>query len=217
MKSIIIISDTHTKHKDIIFRHRANIIIFAGDSVNTLNCKNKKISLKEISCFVVWMGSLDIKHKIFVSGNGDGVYISKHEDKIRKLCTKNGIIYLRDEATIIDGVKIYGSPWTIKHNVNDGYALKTEKKLLKKYKRIDKDTDILITHTPPKYILDKGDNEGDNFGSTSLRKVVLKMDNLKYHVFGHIHESQGVMSINQTTFINAAYSSKLQYQLIKYY
>ena len=61
---------------------------------------------------------------------------------------------------------------------------------------------ILITHDPPYNILDVsyfGSNAGlmDLLASVSKVKPVL-------HVFGHIHESSGVMNHKGTLFVNAA-------------
>lgn len=68
---------------------------------------------------------------------------------------------------------------------------------------ITKDTDILLTHGPPYQILDQT-REGKFAGSKTLKDKISN-SNIKYHIFGHIHE-EGSSSIELgcTTFINAS-------------
>lgn len=59
--------------------------------------------------------------------------------------------------------------------------------LYKKWDLIPSNIDILMTHMPPKHILDKT-SSGKHWGSSSLREKVLKEIKPKVHVFGHVHE-----------------------------
>lgn len=58
---------------------------------------------------------------------------------------------------------------------------------LEKWMKIPLDTDILISHTPP---IGHGDLccSGVRAGCVELLSVLQKRLNVKYHVFGHIHE-----------------------------
>ena len=53
------------------------------------------------------------------------------------------------------------------------------------------DVDILITHSPPKYILDIAKKPDIHVGCSALYERVIKMKP-KFHIFGHIHESGGI-------------------------
>lgn len=64
-------------------------------------------------------------------------------------------------------------------------------------------TDVLITHHPPKGILDSTSHHGYSNGNLSLLKKVLQIKP-KLHVFGHVHLRQGIFKNNDTTFINSA-------------
>lgn len=68
---------------------------------------------------------------------------------------------------------------------------------------IPNDVDVLITHCPPKGIMDLAPWGKVNIGSeTLLEKVnVIKP---KIHCFGHLHDCYGIMKINDTVFINAS-------------
>jgi len=56
--------------------------------------------------------------------------------------------YLEDSSVTIEGYKIHGSPWTPEF-CGWAFMLENEKDMLKKWKMIPDDTDILITHGPP--------------------------------------------------------------------
>jgi Icc-related predicted phosphoesterase len=67
--------------------------------------------------------------------------------------------------------------------------MKARGKIYMVWDQIPEDTDILITHGPPKGILDltyRRDNAVDVCGDSSLLKRVMKLD-LKLMCFGHIH------------------------------
>lgn len=92
-------------------------------------------------------------------------------------------------------LKIWGSPWTLTFpGINPKCTAFTgdEKLLASKFSMIPDDIDILVTHGPPKFIMDEI-NSGpypENAGSVSLMNKV-KDSNIKIHVFGHIHEGYG--------------------------
>ena len=63
--------------------------------------------------------------------------------------------------------------------------------------------DVLITHGPINCVLDSG------YGCHVLKDKVDRMADLKAHLFGHIHESTGLLKIEGTFFSNAAQSVHL--------
>ncbi len=77
----------------------------------------------------------------------------------------------------------------------------SEENILLLLEPVARDSDVLITHTPPMGILDST-MFGHRGGSESIRKVV---DTVRpaLHVFGHIHESGGVERHENTVFVNA--------------
>jgi Icc-related predicted phosphoesterase len=58
------------------------------------------------------------------------------------------------------------------------------------YNRIPRDTDILITHTPPFMTLDTT-RKGKQAGCHVLSRKLAELRKCRLHVFGHIHESAG--------------------------
>ena len=78
----------------------------------------------------------------------------------------------------------------------------------KKWEQIPKDTDILLTHTPPYGILDNvlraNGDLGENVGCPHLRDKVKEIQ-VRLHVFGHIHANgQQVYTDYKTNYINAS-------------
>lgn len=96
----------------------------------------------------------------------------------------------------IEGYKIWGSPVT-PYFLGMAFNVRPGKDIEKAWQKIPNDTDILITHGPPKGIADNG------IGSEELLKRV-NIIKPKIHVYGHAHGSNGMKTINGTTFINAA-------------
>jgi hypothetical protein len=99
-------------------------------------------------------------------------------------------VYLEQEAYEAEGVKFFGTKFF--WNCPDGNPY---------YDQIPTDTDVLITHTPPKGILDT------DRGCPAIRKKVGELKP-KLHVFGHIHSgygnTRGTDEYAQTIFVNAS-------------
>jgi len=64
------------------------------------------------------------------------------------------------------------------------------------------DMDVLVTHGPPKGIMDKIES-GLGIGCEYLREFVDRVKP-KYHFFGHNHAGAGVQTNGDTLFVNSA-------------
>lgn len=98
--------------------------------------------------------------------------------------------YLEDESAEFEGLKIYGTPWQ-KRFYDWAFNL-DELQLAGKWNMIPEDTDILITHGPPKYYGDLV-QRGTHEGSEVKPKLV---------VFGHIHPGRGRWQYGDTILAN---------------
>jgi len=195
-KKITFISDTHTKH-----RHLTNdlpggdILIHCGD-ISSRGYKN------EIENFLGWFdGIKGYEYKIFIAGNHDFGFQDNPKECFELLKNYSSVTYLEDNSIIIDGIKIYGSPWQPRFhnwafNVNRGWDI------AQKWERIPQDTDILITHGPLLGILDIT-NISERVGCEDLYNRVMEIKP-KVHAFGHIHSSYGMKEMDGMTFINAS-------------
>lgn len=198
-------SDTHNYHKYLDIKDGIDTIIHCGDF--TSSRKNNK---EDAIDFLNWYSSLNIKNKILIAGNHDSfIFKLSQEKKVFDFFKKNypNIIYLEDSSVVIDGIKFYGSPWSLRFM--DWDFMKTENQLFDVFSKIDKDTDVLITHAPAEQILDYA--TGRILGSSSLRyQIDHNLKHIKYHLFGHIHESYGYRDLEKYTAINAAYLDYLK-------
>lgn len=200
--NILAISDTHGFHKDIKDFTNIDMIIFAGDFSNS---RIPSINLPEADDFFNWFSEIPVKHKIMIAGNHD----SAMEAKIVKV--PKDIIYLEHEWCDIDGIKIFGSPYT--PTFGNWSFMKKRGELDPYWQEIPIGTDILVTHGPPHGILDVSrDRDGilEFCGDKELLNNVYRVQP-KYHIFGHIHSFQdcinkGYRKINdiRTIFYNAS-------------
>lgn len=168
-----------------------DIFIHAGDFTGNG-------TLEEVEDFNHFLAGLDHTHKIVISGNHEYCF-EKEPRQSQDLL--NNCIYLQDNATIIEGIKFYGSPWQ-PWFFNWAFNLERGAEIRKKWELIDNDTDVLITHGPP---VGHGDEvvSGERVGCEDLIDFVDRIKP-KYHIFGHIHEGYGISHNSHTTFINAS-------------
>ena len=194
---IVCISDTHSMHDEIKLPP-GDMLIIAGDICNH--------GLEhEVIFFNQWIKSIDYKYKIVIAGNHDW-YFQKRKVKRDEF----DFTYLQDESIIIEGIKIYGSPWQPEF-YNWAFNLPRGELIKAKWDMIPRNTDILITHGPP---LNYGDLTlyGKNVGCADLLNAVNRIKP-KYHIFGHIHPAYGIYKNDDTTFINASVCNE-QYEPI---
>jgi len=184
------ISDTHTYHDLLTIPQGIDMVIHSGDCSNP---RDPYTNEPEVRDFIHWFKSLPIKHKIYVAGN--------HDTSIeKKLITKQyfqdyNIIYLEDDLVEIEGVMIYGNPYT---PMFGQWAFMKDRVKLDRYWKnaIPSSLDILVTHGPPKGILDKSydrDNYLECCGDKSLLNKVMEVQPA-YHLFGHIHNCKDIIN-----------------------
>lgn len=199
---IWLISDTHGKENELTVPENIDMVISAGDGgtyKNPFSCK------KDLDKFLTWFNDLPIEHKIYVPGNHD----TAMEEELIEEEIYQEIFFLFHQSFETQGIRIFGSPYTPAF-YNWAYN-STEKELEELWKDIPNDLDILVTHGPPKNILDRC-QDGYRAGCKHLLNAV-KDTKPKYHVFGHIHEDGGKQEVyDGTTFINASVLD-LQYQM----
>jgi Icc-related predicted phosphoesterase len=116
--------------------------------------------------------------KAFQLNKGDA---EKGRAMLKKVCT-----YLEHEFVEVEGIKIFGSPytpefydWAFMYKPQEGIHI---------WNIPHKEIDILVTHGPPLGILDQV--QRGNTGCLDLLNLIHKVKP-KYHLFGHIHEAYG--------------------------
>lgn len=205
-KTVVLISDTHWEHSKLHIPG-GDILIHSGDMCMPWN--------KDLTDFIEWLGSQQHPHKILVCGNHDKLF-QNNKDYYLDLCDRYNITYLEDSGVTIDGLVIWGSPWTPKraNNKNNAFTL-PRKELMEKWNQIPDNVNILVTHCPPYSV---GDVNGSVFkcvahqsGDYGLYKTVNRLKELKIHCFGHVHYGRGMYKgTNGVYFINCAIDKRQQ-------
>lgn len=199
---ILCISDTHGQHNQLNLVD-ADMIIHAGDCTNQ---RDPYLNAPELEVFYNWYKSLPYKYKVYIPGNHDTSFprnLVQIPDEIIVLC---------HNETEIEGVKMFGSPYT--PEFGQGWAYNVDRSKIQRYwNQIPDDTDIIITHGPAKGIMDLTygrDNNLKQCGCGSLLHTIKEIKP-KYHIFGHIHDESGIFNggiLNVpkigTTFVNAS-------------
>lgn len=163
----------------------------------------------EVEDFVDWFSNLNYQHKIFIAGNHDFFFERESNENIQHILNDN-IIYLHNSQVEIEGIRIWGSPYTPRF-FNWAFNFDRGTDLEKNWQQIPVNTDILVTHGPPFGILDRTVS-GLNVGCEELMKKVKEIQP-KYHLFGHIHEGYGMLQSEKTTFINGSVLNE-RYELV---
>ena len=130
-QNILLLSDTHGKHRLIDIPKNIQIVIHCGDICNAGD-------MDEVLDFFKWYAQLEIPHKIFIQGNHDLPF--ELEPEWGKRLIPKDIIWLNDEAIVISEINIMVISAFPFYN-----GIETKNKI-----------DIIASHYPPYGILDNG-------------------------------------------------------------
>jgi len=210
-KRITHISDTHNKHKQLNGKlPGGDILIHSGD-ISSLGRKH------EVEGFIKWFNEIDnYAYKIFIAGNHD---MSFHKEKLLRdklahfegrteydtECAEGkpewlkdmlsvglagGVFYLEDTGIDIEGIKIWGSPYSPSFGYGWAFNVDRGYDSAQIWNQIPIDTDIVITHGPIYGYNDRTSNTNTNVGCADLYH---RLHEVKPHLHfaGHIHEAYG--------------------------
>lgn len=237
---IVHISDTHLRHDQYVLDQNipdGDILVHSGDFSKfsfSRHFHKEEDYLKEINELNKFFDSLPHKYKIFVAGNHETNFPNHRPEQTARLLTS--CIYLQDSLITIKGIRFYGSPWNgLRHNSFARGFSSPYSNLLRYWRKIPDETDILITHNPPLHIFDLGSNkhvfnvavycnqcneyhkEYRHFGCPDLRNEILNRIRPKVHLFGHAHEPNGTCWQDGILFSNAAFAFKPHATVIDYF
>lgn len=193
---LVMISDTHGFHEQLEIPD-GDVLVHAGDF-----CLHGEAA--ELEAFDRFLGALPHSSKLVVAGNHD---FCMQAAGVKAAALLSNADYLIDSGCVIDGMNFWGSPWQPIF-LDMAFNLPAAA-LRQRWAEIPEDTDVLITHTPPRDILDLT-SLGISAGCDELARR-LESVQPKLHVFGHIHEGYGIQATPSTTFVNAC-SCTLDYQ-----
>jgi Icc-related predicted phosphoesterase len=191
---LILISDTHGFEPKV---PDGDILIHAGDL--TMNG-----TYNQVAKAGTWLRSLPHKNKIVIAGNHDWLFEKNLPDARAMLGP--GIHYLENSSTTVERLKIYGSPvqprffdWAF--NVDRGAKIKAY------WDMIPDNVDVLVTHGPPRGILDQANpaRNTEHCGCDDLWDAIHRIQP-RIHVFGHIHGGYGKQ---ETKFETMCYNASV--------
>ena len=187
---IALLSDTHELHREVEVPP-CDLLVHAGDF--TMFSR----SAAAVEDFDEWLGELPCRHRVVVPGNHDSCLEPNRAAVVR---LQNAQVLI-NEAIIIEGLRIWGSPAT--PLLNGAFALPGLRARQELYASIPADTDVLVTHGPPLRILDRSPGSPEHQGCPALLDAVERTQPL-IHCFGHVHGAYGMRQSDSTTFVNAA-------------
>ena len=202
---ITCIADLHGFYPEL---EGGDLLIVAGD----LTARDDILQYKY---FNRWIGNQIYKKKVVICGNHD-MFLERCVRPAYKYLNK--ATYLCDSGTEFEGLKIWGSPWTLTFpgiNPHCTAFTGTEEDLKAKFDLIPDDIDILVTHGPPYGILDMVYDRSlealKSVGSKSLSRRILGLSSPwiskkpKFHIFGHIHEGYDSCVHEGRNYINCSH------------
>ncbi len=142
-----------------------------------------------------------------MAGNHDWAFVQRWTGDNLPHLTWN---YLYDSSVEVQGLKIWGGPWT---KTLCGWAFELDSYQMKmKWNLIPKDVDIIMVHGPVYGFGDKllrpWPGEDPHAGSRSLFNKIVELGdfpNLKAVVTGHIHEGYGKVEAHGIQWINPSH------------
>lgn len=202
----VCISDTHNSLPKL---PAGDVLIHAGDLTN-------QGTFSELQKTVAWLEKAPFECKLVVAGNHDitldPLFYEKYgsrfhnqnaqnaDECIRLLKGSSSLTYLKHEAKAIrltkeDGPQthftVFGSPYSPSRGLwAFGYAAEEADAL---WAQVPLDSDIVITHTPPKSHCDESPSRG-SAGCEALRQALWRV-RPRLAVCGHVHEARGAQTV----------------------
>ncbi|KAL5421445.1 hypothetical protein PMIN04_005604 [Paraphaeosphaeria minitans] len=211
----LIMSDTHDGHDKILkSTPQCDVLLHCGDFTQDGSPEAIKQVLDAFS-------KIEVELKLFIAGNHEialdkEYYLSQggteegHQKARRLLCTP-GIRFLEEgthELTLKSGThfKIFVSPWTPRYD-SSAFQYSTHKDRFNQSNMtpswaenvgttasiIPESVDIVMTHGPLKYVLDKP-GDGTSAGREHLRRAIART-RPRLHCFGHVHKGYGAQRV----------------------
>ena len=211
---VVMISDTHGKHRELdSILPDGDILIHAGDFSTNYN-------MEDAIDFNEWLGTLPHNYKIVVRGNHDSptsVRVPHSHNvpwnKETSIILSNAIL-LEDSSVKLEipgkkrTVNIYGTNFYHPMDASTYLDFQVYEKIpCYSTSDMDSNIDILVSHVPPKGFNDE--YKGFSFGCDMLAMTVKRV-RPKLFVCGHIHSGHGMKFCDETgiTYVNAANSLK---------
>lgn len=188
---VTVISDTHDRHDEIDLP-AGDLLIHCGDMFNISYRDSEQIEAMD-----AWFGRQKFARILCTGGNHDRALEAVAAHGRQPFRNAHLVV---DEVVTFRGLRIYGAPWVPALRTHAFY--RDDAGLAAAWARVPTGLDILITHTPPRGILDTS-SRGHSLGCDALAAEMPRIVP-RVHCFGHVHASAGRRQVGETMFINAA-------------
>ncbi|KAF2766265.1 Metallo-dependent phosphatase [Teratosphaeria nubilosa] len=179
---LVCLSDTHNLTLPASSIPQGDILIHAGDLTNDG-------TPAEIQNHIHWLDSLPHEHKVVIAGNHD-YFLDPRSRAYLPLHARDGTVdwkglqYLENSGVTVSvrgrDVRVYGAPQTACGV--EYFAFQHAEGRDAWTGVVEEATDVLVTHGPPKNLLDLPRAMGDEFLLREVGRVKPAV-----HVFGHVH------------------------------
>lgn len=194
---VVAISDLHGTLPDV---PACDLLIVAGDICPVWDHSLDFQALWLDTNFRAWLERVPAKTTVGIGGNHDWLL------QVQPKLIPPGLpwIYLQDSGTVVDGIRIWGSPWQPRFH---SWAFNGDPDWLEnRWSKIPENTDILVTHGPPRGVGDRAPRPGGGFEDCGCPHLLRRIEEVrpKVCVYGHIHCGRGHWQIGGIDFYNAA-------------
>lgn len=195
---IVMISDTHTKHRQVELP-KGDVLFHTGDFSNDGH-------ILEIAEFNNWLGENKHKYKygiVVIPGNHElTMCSSKRVYNPATWSMLSNATLLHNSSVEIGGWKIYGSAST-KYFYDWAFNV-LPRHLDEEWGKIPSDTDILLTHGQPLDINDQVRPNGEHLGDIHLKARINDTPSIKLYCGGHLHGGYNLKKYKDVTYVNAS-------------
>ena len=196
---VVCTSDLHGHLPEI---PECDLLLIGGDIVPVVRTSMQQERAWLLNEFSNWLRSVPVQRIVGIAGNHDFPFQNDpslgHELPWDYLC---------ESAIEIDGVVVYGCPWTpwfFDWAFNAPRNDHEETFLAEKWNLAPPGADIILSHGPPRECGDRVIRSNEPVGSRSLRSWIERHQPTLV-VCGHIHEGFGAYRIGETRVLNVSH------------
>lgn len=196
----IFISDTHGRHEQLRLP-AGDLLVHAGDFTS-------HSTERDVRDFLCWFERQPHTYHVFICGNHE-TWPEANPDRFADMVAEYAphCVHLHDSGLEIEGLRLWGSAMTPAFN---GWAFNRERgaDIRRYWDAIPENTDLLITHGPPKGFGDWSPYDLIHAGDQDLYEAILRV-RPRWHVAGHFHDGYGMRKLvhddgSDTILINAS-------------
>jgi len=152
------------------------------------------------SHFRTWLDDLKERNiaVVGIAGNHDTIFQDSPQ-----LVPELPWTYLQDSSCIVQGLRIWGTPWSLPYGK---WAFMRDEEFLKTRYDMISQADVIISHGPPYGYGDECPSKGYDWTHEGSKSLLDAIDRVKPKIviFGHIHQGFGIYSRNDIILCNAA-------------